>query len=67
MSRPVDVLVYHMRAYADSRSAFEAGFARSMLKQSRRRNWRPSPKQRALMERLVAELFNEADEMEVLE
>ena len=33
------------------------GFAKSILGQSRRRNWKPTPKQLATMRRMVAELF----------
>ena len=66
MTRPVDALLHHLRGVADSKSAFEAGFAKSILKQSKRRNWKPSPKQRALIEQLVGDIFSE-NECEVLE
>ena len=42
-------------------------FAASILKQRRRRNWRPTEKQVAIMRRLVAELFGEPDELIVIE
>lgn len=61
MSRPVEVLLHHMRSTASSHVEWEADFARSVLKQSRRRSWNPSPKQAAIMDRLVDDLFNEND------
>jgi len=33
------------------------GFALSIAKQSRRRGWRPSPKQLALMKNMVAQIY----------
>ena len=38
------------------------GFAGSIAKASRRRNWRPTPKQLGVMQRLVAGLFAQADD-----
>lgn len=37
------------------------GFARSIAAQARRRNWRPSPKQLALMKEMVAQLYRGRD------
>lgn len=39
-----------------ARSAFERTFLEDMARRSRWRNWRPTPKQEALLRRLVAEL-----------
>ena len=68
MTRPVEVLLHHMPTVERrAENEWVRMFARSILKQARNRFWRPSPKQRAIMERLVAELFNETDELEVRE
>ncbi|MGR3515373.1 MAG: hypothetical protein ACU0GG_21625 [Paracoccaceae bacterium] len=66
MSRTLEVLLHHMRITAATGTPWEAGFARSVIKQSRKPSWRPSKKQRAVMERLVSEALNE-DELEVIE
>ncbi|SLN20097.1 hypothetical protein ROJ8625_00714 [Roseivivax jejudonensis] len=42
-------------------------FAASIMKQSRRRNWRPSEKQEAIMRRLVSEIFGEPEDLVVIE
>ncbi|RIA00039.1 hypothetical protein ACN9JG_00095 [Cereibacter azotoformans] len=44
------------RVMAGSCDEWLRGFVRSIAKHSKRRTWRPSPKQEALMRRLVAEL-----------
>ncbi|MCB1343136.1 MAG: hypothetical protein KDK24_19115 [Pseudooceanicola sp.] len=69
MNHTLDELLFHMRAIAggDGRQ-WAAGFAKSIIKQSGRRNWRPTHKQEGVMRRLVAELFaNTADDLEVIE
>ena len=38
------------------------GFARSILKCSRRRNWQPTPKQLSIMRRMVSELFTHGND-----
>lgn len=49
------------------------GFALSIAKQSRRRNWSPSPKQHLLMQRMVNEVYRQRgdfdgmDDFEVVE
>jgi hypothetical protein len=65
--RPTEVLLHHTKITAASGSPWEAEFARSVLKQARKPSWRPSPEQRAVMERLVSEALNESDELEVIE
>ena len=60
MNRPVEVLIHHMPGvvrYAED--DWTRGFAQSVLRQSRNRNWSPSPKQLGVMQRLVGDLFNE--------
>ena len=62
MSRAVEVLLHHMPAVAaKAENAWAANFARSVIRQSKRSDWRPSPKQLGIMIRLVADLFSEAD------
>lgn len=44
------------------------GFTRSIAEQSGRRNWRPTPKQLGVMQRLVAGLFAQGhDDLRVIE
>ena len=54
----VEELIFHMptveRLAADE---WTRSFAASVRRQSRRRNWRPSPKQLGMMRRLVSEMF----------
>lgn len=55
----VEELLFHMPTVARvATSDWAKGFAQSIARQSRRRGWHPSPKQEALMRRLVAELFH---------
>ena len=54
----IDRLVYHMASVATyATNEWASGFAKSIQRQSRRRGWRPSPKQLNLMRDLVADLF----------
>ncbi len=66
MNRPLDVLLHHMRISSNSHDEWEANFAQSILKQAKRKSWKPSQKQTAIMNRLVSESLNET-ELEVLE
>ncbi|MEO9827506.1 MAG: hypothetical protein ABJF50_24135 [Paracoccaceae bacterium] len=59
MSRPLEVLLHHMRGFASSPDKWEADFARSIQRQAKDPKWRPSQKQKAIMDRMVAELFDE--------
>lgn len=68
----IERLLHHMPAvarYAENKWA--EGFAKSIVGQSRRRNWRPSPKQLSVMRSLVSDLFahgsNEGGDFEVIE
>ncbi|MBT8389648.1 MAG: hypothetical protein HKO95_04760 [Rhodobacteraceae bacterium] len=67
MTRNFEELLFHMKAIARSSDEWAAGFARSILKQSKRPSWRPSTKQEAVMQRLVAERFTETEEVELIE
>lgn len=58
--RNLDELLFHMPTVARLGNGWAAGFARSILRQSRRRGWRPSEKQRAVMASLVSDLFRNA-------
>ncbi|SDY18407.1 hypothetical protein [Citreimonas salinaria] len=51
-------LVFHMPVVAESASTgWAKSFALSIVRQSRRRGWRPSPKQLHIMRDLVSDLF----------
>jgi hypothetical protein len=64
-------LLFHMPTVAErATNTWAQGFASSIVRQSRRHNWRPSPKQLTVMRRLVAEMFahgNEEEECPVIE
>ncbi len=64
-SAEIDELVWklgqRLRAGKISRDDWGHGFVRSILKQSKRRNWMPSERQLSTMQKLVAEL-SEPDE-----
>ncbi|WP_299841708.1 hypothetical protein [uncultured Paracoccus sp.] len=56
--RPVDELLWSCPTVCKAATnEWAKGFARSIASQSRRRNWTPSPKQHALMHRMVSELY----------
>ena len=67
MTRPVDLILHYLRGVTSSDVEWEANFARSVIRQAKRPTWKPSPKQLAVMERLVGEMFNETGQLEVLE
>lgn len=51
-------LLHHMPAVvANAENEWAGGFAKSVLRQSRRANWQPSPKQLSVMRGLVSDLF----------
>lgn len=53
-------LLFHWPAVvASAPKGWAADFAKSIMGQSRRHGWQPSPKQREIMSRMVAELFSE--------
>ncbi|WP_323772396.1 hypothetical protein [Antarctobacter sp.] len=64
-------LLFYMPILAErATNTWAQGFATSIVKQSRRRNWCPSQKQLPMMRRLVAEMFaygNEDEECPVIE
>ncbi|MDF0599920.1 hypothetical protein P1J78_04165 [Psychromarinibacter sp. C21-152] len=70
MTRPrsTEELIHHMPAVRDkAENDWSRGFAASIVRQSRRRHWKPSQKQEAIMRRLVSELFHETNDLEVIE
>ena len=67
-ARTVEELAFHMPAVAQhAENTWAKGFAKSIVAQSRRKNWTPSPKQIGVMRRLVADLFTEPDDFELIE
>ncbi len=63
MTRSIEEALYHMPTVAKlATNEWAKSFAESIVKQSRRRGWRPSAKQSALMQRMVSELFTRRDD-----
>ena len=61
-TRPVEILLFHMPTVADrADDPWARDFAWSVLRQSKRPRWRPSKKQEAIMQSLVADLFHETE------
>lgn len=50
-----------------ARDPWSRDFARSVLAQSRRPRWQPSPKQQGVIRRLIADLHQREDEMLLIE
>lgn len=60
--RSVDECLFHFSAIArTSTDRWAKEFATSILRQSRRKGWRPTDRQLGLMRKLVSELFTHAD------
>ncbi len=61
--------LHHMPAVAErATNTWAAGFARSIIRQSRRPGWKPTPKQATILRRLLAEFFADAgDDAPVIE
>ena len=72
-SEELERLIYHMPTVARRTSnKWASGFAKSIVRQSRRKGWSPSPKQLSIMRELVSDLFRgdgneEGDELQVIE
>ncbi len=59
--RNIEELLFHMPTVAKTAGTdWAKGFALSVIGQSRRRNWRPTDKQVAMMRTMVSELFTMA-------
>ena len=68
MNRSVEELIWYMPiAGRRARDEWAKAFAESIVKQGRRRNWNPSAKQLAMMQRMVGELFTGPDEGALIE
>jgi len=67
MKRSLEELLFHMRPLCGSENDWEAGFARSICRAAKDSSWRPSPKQEAIMQRLVAERFTEEGDIQLIE
>jgi hypothetical protein len=58
----VESLVYWLEPVAcRATNDWTRTFARSVLRQSRRRGWKPSPKQEAIMHRLLSEHLSDEE------
>jgi hypothetical protein len=59
MSNPHEIerLLHHLPTVARCEDEWTRGFAQSVLRQARRPQWRPTPKQLAMMRTLVNGLF----------
>ena len=67
MNRSTEELLWHMpTVHRMARDEWAKNFAESVLKQARRRGWRPSVKQLAMMQRMVSELFTRRDDGDAL-
>ena len=65
-------LLHHMPAVAsNAENEWAASFARSIIRQAKRRRWRPTEKQLHVMRSLVSELFahgvNTGGDLQVIE
>ena len=59
----IERLLHHMPVVGQrAGNTWANGFALSVVKQARRRNWKPSPKQLSMMRSLVSDLFAHAGE-----
>lgn len=65
MIRSTEELLFHWSAVVkQATNAWAKDFAASIAKQSRRRGWNPTPKQAALMQSMVSDLFLHSDQGE---
>jgi hypothetical protein len=59
----IERLLHHMPTVAQmAENTWAKGFAQSVTKQARRKNWHPSPKQLSVMRGLVTDLFTRASD-----
>lgn len=64
----IERLLYHMPTVAERATDLKVRtFASQMAQRRKFRNWRPTPKQFAWMQRLVAELFQPHEAAEVID
>lgn len=62
-----EMIEFWMPRVARCPNAWASRFARSMIGQAKRPGWCPSPKQSAMMRRLITELSAHEDEFELIE
>lgn len=68
LERTADDCLFHWNLVVKAATNdWAKGFAKSIAKQSRRRGWKPSPKQLALMRQMVSALFQDHDDLPVIE
>lgn len=67
--RTIEELMFHWPTVVRlAENDWAKSFASSIAKQSRRRNWRPTPKQLGIMQRMVTDLFiHRGDDFDVIE
>ena len=64
----IERLVYYMPTIARlTENHWTKGFAQSVIRQAKRRNWKPSAKQIGVMQSLVSELFTGSIEMDLID
>lgn len=64
----IERLLHHLPTIAErSEKQWPRDFATSVLRQSPRRNWKPSQKQLSMMRRLVSDLFAHGYEGDVID
>lgn len=57
--RSLDEILFHLRKIARvSGDKWERDFSRSILRHSKRPEWKPTAKQQFIMQRMVSELFS---------
>lgn len=72
-ARPIEELLFYMTTVArQASSEWEANFARSILRQSKKPTWNPSEKQLWTMQRMVSDLFshigvNASDDIDLID
>ena len=65
MTRSTEELLFHWSAVVQrATNAWAKDFSASIGKQSRRKGWKPTPKQAALMQQMVSDLFQHSDQGE---
>ena len=65
---PIELQRHHLdRVARDAADPWARDFARSILAQARQPSWEPSPKQRGVIRRLIADLHRQNDDVIVVE
>lgn len=62
---PVDEILWSWPTVCEkATNEWAKGFALSIARQSRRRSWKPTPKQHRMMQRMVIELYQQRDDFD---